>query len=949
MRVVVYYFLFFVGLYHLSSTAFSSVIFDTYPEGWIGDTTLFVKNSVEGTLQLNAPEEAGEAFLFYPSESLEDAEWEIGVSLDFNPSSNNYMKIYLATDGADSFENGFYLVIGTSKDNISLWERSNGEDRLLIEGTEKLLDMSSVDLTVRVSRTKGGDWTMEANIGDGWLAQGETFSSFGFRALWFGLSCHYTKTRSDKFVVRQIVVNGEPFNRLLPLQITSLQVINGHNLLIEFSDKVSQFASTPQIYGVGFELPKVEDVFYEQDSSSVKVALTEMLPDKEEGQLIISGWCNNGGLCMEDTILSFSYISPKVTNFFVESYFDLFISFNQILPSGLLQSHHFNFKDADIQVEEVVDLGKGDYHLRLNHPIKDAVEVICFIEELELSNGDVIPSGPYSLYYHEASPFDLVFSEIMHDPIPSVLLPEVEYIELYNRSELPVNLKNMILSVNGKRVVLDAYMLYPGEYVVLSQSDEFYFPGLVVPDKWNALTNSGGELALFSPSGKVVAAFRYPETLEGKEFKQKGGWSMEVIDPDNLSGDIFNWAYSDNEKGGTPGEPNSVAGFNPDMTSPSLEDAWLVGDTVLMLKFSEQLDSSSFKVSDFHLLSSSSTIAGIVLDSVYFEEVKIEFKNRLIPHKVEELVIPSEITDLAGNKYSGLSSLFFGLPGSIDSLDIVINELLFDPPVDGSDYVELYNRSDHIAALNSICLARNGDGDGPEELIPLSDRLRWFLPGRHLCFTEDATWVKSNFFCENEDYLIDLYNFPNFLADGGTVFLTQLNGEVIDRFDYSPKMHFELLTETKGVALERIAYDVDTNRGESWHSASSITGYGTPTAINSQFVSDARKATKQLFQISPEIFTPDMDGMDDLLVISYSVESPVTKGTFIIFDAEGRQVKLLVNNRTLSTSGRITWDGISDDHSLASPGIYIVWCKIYDLSGNVREYKDSFVLGTSSK
>ena len=944
MRVVVYYFLMLMGLCASRLSVFS-ITLDTYPEGWVGDTALFVYNPVDEMLQLNAPEEAGEAFLFYPSSAIADAVWEIDVFLDFNPSSNNYMKIYLATDGTDVFKNGFYLVIGTTQDNISLWERSNGEDRLLIEGTEKLLDLSSVDVSIKVARNVEGTWSLEADTGGGWLLQGEAFSSLGFRSAWLGLSCHYTKTRANKFFVRQLSVSGNPYSPILPFQVTSLQIINGYSMRIDFSDRVSHESSAPELYGVDFEFPLIKEIQYVEDSVSALVSLTEILPDREEGQIIVSGWCDNYGRCIEDTILTFSYVSPKVINFFAENYNELFLSFNQTLPDELLQPSHFYFKNSDIQVSEIIDLGQGDYRLRLNYPFEDAVEVICYIKDLELPNGDLIPGGTYSLYYHEASPFDLVFSEIMHDPIPSVLLPEVEYIEIYNRSEWPVDLKNMILSVNGVKTVLDAHVIYPGEYVVLTQNDEVIFPGVVVPKKWNTLTNSGGELVLYNPSEKVVAAFRYPEVLNGQEFKQNGGWSMEVIDPDNLSGDLSNWAYSTAEKGGTPGEPNSVAQFNPDMLPPNLDDAWLVGDTILMLKFSEKLDGNSFKPFDFYLLSNNHVIESVDIDSIFFDEIVLEFGDRLTPHQVEELVVPFGISDMAGNIYAGETSLLFGLPGAVDSMSIVINELLFDPPAEGSDYVELYNRSGYIAALDSICLARDGSDEGAEELIPLSDRVRWFLPGWHLCFTQDGSWVKDYFFCKKEDHLVELSNLPNFPADGGTVFLTQLNGEVIDRFDYSPDLHFELLSQTKGVALERVSYEVATNDPKSWHSASSLAGYGTPTDVNSQFIDEVKKTGESLFQLSPEIFTPDMDGYDDFLVISYSLESTGIKGTFIIFDTDGRPIKHLVNNQTLNTSGKITWDGVRDDHSLASPGIYIVWCKIYDLSGNVQEYKESFVLG----
>ena len=948
MKPILYCNLLFVFLFLLSGNVFS-FSFDDFPESWNGDTSLFILDAGQEMLRLNAPEETGEAFLYHPSVVFEDAVWEISVKMDFNPSSSNYLQIYLATDGEKDFENGFYLIAGTSNDNISLWERREGEERLLIEGTEDLLNVSTVDLDIRVTRAKGGHWVLEVNTGDGWQTEGEANSLFGFSAEFFGLSCHYTKTRSDKFYFGSLTVSGREYMDTIPPVIRDMEIVNGHTLNISFSEAVSDGLSQPGLKGIGFEFPLLQEISYTEDASGVVVKLQNVLPEIDDGQFIISGWCDANGACMEDTALTFAYSPPRVTGFYAENYRDVVIEFNRSFPDGLLQPHHFIIEAPDIGVDEIAHFEEGAFRLRLNENLPDAVDINCYLENLVLPNGDTVPGGPYSLYYHEAAPYDIVFSEIMHDPSPPALLPDAEYLELYNRSDFPVDLQNMSLYVNGEKTGLPKYLLFPDEYVVLTGSSEESFANALSLDKWHALTNSGGELVLKNPSGKVIAAFRYPALRGGSGFKQQGGWSMEIIDTENLSQQIMNWAYSIDEHGGTPGMPNSVAAPNPDIFPPKLIDAWLESDSVLILDFGEPLTHISVEEgrNDFSL--KEEDIDGISRDSVFGDKLKILFERSLTPHNVEELTIAPGITDLAGNTYSGQKSLLFGLPGRIDSFDIVINELLFDPPAEGCDYVELFNRSAHIASLDSICLARAVDDGTPEALFPLSDRIRWFLPGQYLCFTYDVEWVNQYFGCTSPEYLKEFPNLPNYVNEGGTVFLTLLNGEIIDRFDYSPELHFDLLSDTRGIALERTNYDGPSNNPMIWHSAASTAGYGTPAAENSQFVAKTQQKTTRLFSLSPEIFTPDLDGVDDQLIISYAFDKPGRKGTFIVYDADGRQVRQLINNQTLNVSGEITWEGITDDHTQAPPGIYIVWARVFDPEGNVREYKESCVLGTRQK
>jgi hypothetical protein len=76
-------------------------------------------------------------------------------------------------------------------------------------------------------------------------------------------------------------------------------------------------------------------------------------------------------------------------------------------------------------------------------------------------------------------------------------------------------------------------------------------------------------LTLTSPDSTVIAVAEYDNSFYGDATKSKGGWSLERIDPDNLS-DMGNLTASTNVEGGTPCKENSVLGINPDKIAPNI-------------------------------------------------------------------------------------------------------------------------------------------------------------------------------------------------------------------------------------------------------------------------------------------------------------------------------------------------------------------------------------------
>ena len=203
----------------------------------------------------------------------------------------------------------------------------------------------------------------------------------------------------------------------------------------------------------------------------------------------------------------------------------------------------------------------------------------------------------------------------------------------------------------------------------------------------------------------------------------------------------------------------------------------------------------------------------------------------------------------------------------------------------------------------------------------------------------------QQFVAENPDNIIELTT-PSYNDDKGNVILLNEQGTVIDEIKYSDKWHFPLISNKEGVALERIDYNdtslVEANQKANFHSAATSVGYGTPTYKNSQY-----KITDEVqgdITVTPEVVSPDNDGMDDFATITYSFPEPGYVANITIFDAQGRPVRYLQRNALCGLKGFYRWDGLGENNIKLPVGIYIIYTEVFNLKGKTKKFKNTIVL-----
>ncbi|KAF5064193.1 Lamin Tail Domain protein [anaerobic digester metagenome] len=562
--------------------------------------------------------------------------------------------------------------------------------------------------------------------------------------------------------------------------------------------------------------------------------------------------------------------------------------------------------------------------------------------------GNTIETVTRPFAYYTVQPYDVVISEIMADPDPPVGLPNFEYLEIYNRSEMPVQLENWVLSIGSTKRTLPRKVIEPKSFLILTSEDavpQLQPFGDVFGFSSISLSNTGATLVLREKTGAVVHQVSYTDGWYRDAVKKNGGWSLEMIDPGNPCGASENWRASINPAGGTPGTVNSVNASNPDNSVPSIEKISITGPSSVRVFFTESMDSLSLVSPAIYLVDQGvGTPLAVNLYPPAYRSVGLSFDHVFEEGIIYSLEVTAGIADCAGNETTTTLNARFAFPSLPDSADVIINEVLSDPRSTGTEFVEIYNRSQKVIDLKSIWLATRDKTTG--ELTSVNETApdgRLMFPGEYLVLTKDPDLVRAEYFTPNPGGFVSMSSFPSYANDLGTVVLLTPWEIILDEFTYNSSMHFALLNTTDGVSLERVNFDRPAAEPGNWHSAAQNVGFATPAYQNSQFMKAPDSGDEVL--ISPEIFSPDNDGYNDQLSIVCNFTEPGYSVTIRIFDSNGRPVRLLVKNEPAGTGNQFMWDGITDKREKAPIGIYIIHVEVFNLGGKVKQFRNTAVLG----
>ena len=543
--------------------------------------------------------------------------------------------------------------------------------------------------------------------------------------------------------------------------------------------------------------------------------------------------------------------------------------------------------------------------------------------------------------------YDVVIDEIMADPSPAVGLPNTAFIELKNVSAQAVNLNGwQIGDASGFASISINFILKPDSFVVICASSAavamYVFGAAIGVSNFPSLGNSGDQLYLRSKEGSFIHAVNYSASWYQNAVKNQGGWSLEMIDTQNPCSGISNWTSSNDPKGGTPGQKNSVDAINKDGQPPVLLNAVATDSSHIVLTFDEPLDSMQLAaIANYTIQDPPGPVLSASPVAPFFNKALLKTAGWLEKNKLYHITV-TNMADCAGNAIGAYNKAKFGRAVDAGFSAIAINELLFNPWPDGADYVELYNRSNDIIDLKDCYIAsRNANAAvGPVKQLSADNRL--LFPGEYIVITADAAAVKKQYLAKDPAAFAEISSMPALPDDKGDVLILNAQGKLIDELNYDAHWHFKLIDNNEGVALERIDYTQPAQDAANWHSAATSAGYGTPGYQNSQYKSDVQ--LRGNISLTPAVFSPDNDGFDDFLTISYQFPETGYVCNITIFDANGRSVRFVTHNALCGLQGYFRWDGLDEKSARLPIGVYVVFADVFNLQGKTKQFRQAVTL-----
>lgn len=539
----------------------------------------------------------------------------------------------------------------------------------------------------------------------------------------------------------------------------------------------------------------------------------------------------------------------------------------------------------------------------------------------------------------------VIVNEVMYDPEGN----EPEWIELYNRTDLPIDLKDWSWKDSGETVRLisaEALIIEPKGFLVLTQ-DELEFAN-TYPDVppasfhrpdggWAALNNStqsdttfADEIFLFASRRLQMDRVPYDDDWGGQD-----GVSLERFYSELPGDDPANWGSSLEV---TPAMFNSISPRNFDLAFVEtslglLTDHFYTGETIsLSLTIQNRGlqpnppfrvivfdDANGNGLDDFDTIwQESDQSAGLA----FLQTLPVSLSVTVAESADALLTVWIDYSDDQIGFNNLLTHPVFIRPAINTTLGF-INEIMYSPETDQPEWIEI-KIPDLSGELHDDRVDLQGwgisDATSDTGLFEFSEPA-WVSFGGFVIVTSDSADFATQY--PDVDCLIveTKPSLPSLASADDAVYVYDFRGNMIDGVRYDQSWGGE-----RGLSLERISHQVSSADENNWATCVLPEG-ATPGAENS-IAASASENTETVLTIAPNPFSPDNDGFEDNALITIQVPLNLGTANLYVYDVQGRRVKRILHQHSIGSRTTVVWDGTDEEGTRVRIGQYILYLEM---------------------
>ena len=315
---------------------------------WKGSENSWSVNST-GQLQSNNKTAGASFYICTESKLATLAEWQFSVQLKFNTSSTNYVDAYIMAS-SDSLNlpstTGYFVRIGGTDDEVSLFQKNkDGKSIKLIDGVNGSTNSSDNNLTIKITRTQDGLftlWRTEKSTGQ-FLQEGSVTNNVYLTSGFFGF---FIKQSTASFFGKHYFddVQVQPvYTDTIAPTLLGATVTSSHSVDVLFSEEVTPASAQQAAHyfvnsGVGAAAAAVPDAV---NKALVHVSFTKPFPNSDSLLLTAAYLQDVAGNTSPSQTFLFSFYTPQRFDVIIDE-----IMADPSPPQGLPNTEYIELKNT---------------------------------------------------------------------------------------------------------------------------------------------------------------------------------------------------------------------------------------------------------------------------------------------------------------------------------------------------------------------------------------------------------------------------------------------------------------------------------------------------------------------------------------------------------------------------------------------------------------------------